>query len=96
MTELERAKQVIKELAIYSECMCEYCKHNIPCLGEDCEYYQSGVGMYDENGKYYDTKWTCMDFDFGTCEKLAHTPCQFCFVMDDDYNFEWNGKMKGE
>ena len=99
MTELEKqfevAKQVIKELAADSEHMCDYCKYNIPCLGEKCEFYESGVGMYDESGKYFDWKWSCMDFDFGTCEKLKDMPCSSCFTINGESKFEWNGKARG-
>ena len=92
---LETAKQAIKELAMNSELVCEYCKYNIPCLAEECEHYVEGVGMHDENGKYFDWKWSCMDFDFGTCKKFENTPCNGCF-SNEDLHVEWNGKAKGE
>lgn len=88
-------EQAIKELALESELTCEYCKHNLKC-GEECEFYEEGRGMYDENGKFLDWKWTCMDFDFGTCRKLEDTPCNQCFGEDGEFHFEWNGKLRGD
>ena len=96
MTELEKqleiANQTIKALAINSEDMCSYCKYDTPCPGKECEFYEEGRGLYDKNDKYYDWKWSCMDFDFGTCEKLVNTPCFNCF-NDKDYHFKWNGLL---
>lgn len=93
--QLEVAKQVIKELAVHSDYMCEYCKHNIPCLKKECEFYESGKGMYDEAGKYFDWEWSCMDFNFGDCRKLENTPCKDCFE-EDYFHFEWNGQARGD
>ena len=71
-----------------SDDICAYCKNRIECKNEQCEKYSSGVG--DVDGNYPDWKWTCMDFDYGTCLLLADTPCNGCF--DDDYiGFEWRG-----
>ena len=76
-----------------SDDICAYCKNRIECKNEQCEKYSSGVG--DVDGNYPDWKWTCMDFDYGTCFLLADTPCNGCF--DDDYiGFEWRGPQAGK
>ena len=76
-----------------SDDICAYCKNRIECKNEQCEKYSSGVG--DVDGNYPDWKWTCMDFDYGTCFLLADTPCNGCF--DDDYiGFEWRGPHDGK
>ena len=75
-----------------SDGVCDYCEHNIPCLGKDCECYVDGVGLYDSEGKYYDWKWSCMDYDFGTCDKLINTPCCECIKDYQWSGFKWNGK----
>ena len=76
-----------------SDDICAYCKNRIECKNEQCEKYSSGVG--DDDGNYPDWKWTCMDFDYGTCFLLADTPCNGCF--DDDYKgFEWRGPQEAE
>ena len=76
-----------------SDDICAYCKNRIECKNEQCEKYSSGVG--DVDGNYPDWKWTCMDFDYGTCSLLADTPCNGCF--DDDYKgFEWRGPQAGK
>ena len=71
-----------------SDDICGYCKHKIECKGQDCDDYCSGTG--DIDGKYPDWKWTCEDFDFGTCAKMESTPCNGCFENDCD-GFEWRG-----
>ena len=78
-----------------SDDICAYCKNRIKCEGQQCEKYSSGVG--DVDGNYPDWKWTCMDFDYGTCSLLADTPCNGCFE-DDCKGFEWRGPQaeKGE
>ena len=76
-----------------SDDICAYCKNRIECKSQQCEKYSSGVG--DVDGNYPDWKWTCMDFDYGTCFLLADTPCNGCF--DDDYiGFEWRGQQAGK
>lgn len=75
-----------------SECVCDYCEHNVPCLGKECDCYEEGVGLYDTQGKYYDWKWSCMDITFGTCDKLKDTPCGECVENSDWIHFKWNGK----
>ena len=74
-----------------SDDICAYCKNRIECKNEQCEKYSSGVG--DVDGNYPDWKWTCMDFDYGTCSLLADTPCNGCFD-DDCKGFEWRGKKE--
>ena len=76
-----------------SDDICAYCKNRIECKNEQCEKYSSGVG--DVDGNYPDWKWTCMDFDYGTCSLLADTPCNGCFD-DDCKGFEWRGQHAGK
>ena len=74
-----------------SDDICAYCKNRIECKSQQCEKYSSGVG--DVDGNYPDWKWTCMDFNYGTCSLLADTPCNGCF--DDAYKgFEWRGPQE--
>ena len=54
-----------------SDDICAYCKNRIECKNEQCEKYSSGVG--DVDGNYPDWKWTCMDFDYGTCSDRKST-----------------------
>lgn len=96
---IETNKQLTKRLnvaiedmkrAIDGELICDFCKHDYKCPGEECDKYSEGVGCTDEDGNYYDWKWTCMDFSFGTCPKLEDTRCNVCF--DNDMSgFEWRG-----
>ena len=76
-----------------SDDICAYCKNRIECKNEQCEKYSSGVG--DVDGNYPDWKWTCMDFDYGTCSLLEDTPCNGCFD-DDCKGFEWRGPQAGK
>lgn len=76
--------------AIDGELICNFCKHDYECQGEGCDKYTEGVGATDENGNYHDWKWTCMDFDYGTCPKLEDTPCNECFE-NNLRGFEWRG-----
>lgn len=95
-----RADAAVEDMAAVlkrdSDDICAYCKNRIECKNEQCEKYSSGVG--DVDGNYPDWKWTCMDFDYGTCFLLADTPCNGCF--ENDYSgFEWRGPQeagKGE
>lgn len=71
-----------------SDDICKYCKHIIECKGQNCDGYCSGAG--DIDGNYPDWKWTCEDFNFGTCVKMENTPCNGCFENDCG-GFEWRG-----
>jgi hypothetical protein len=64
---------------------CDFCKHAKPCLGRNCSLFIEGVG--DVEGKYPTMKWTCEDFNFGTCLLLENTPCNGC-IQNDSNNFE--------
>lgn len=70
--------------------ICDYCKHNTECKGKDCPKYISGKGCIDENGKYYDWKWSCKDLNFGECPLLENTPCNGC-IGNGSKGFEWRG-----
>ena len=74
--------------------ICECCKNYIECMGKDCPYYYEEEKIYtDINGLDYVEKITCMDLDYGECEKLTNTRCNGCF---DNYleDFDWNGEIK--
>jgi hypothetical protein len=89
-SELDVAFKTIRELALHSEDTCQYCKYDTPCKGDKCECFIEGVGMTDEQDKYYNIKWTCMDFNYGECPMLENTPCNEC-VQNDFGHFEWKG-----
>ena len=93
----EENKQLVKQLnaavedlkkAFWDDEVCTYCKHNYHCGDTECDVYIEGVGMTDENGHYYDWKWSCRNFDWGTCSKLEDTPCNGCDLIN---HFEWRG-----
>lgn len=81
-------EEIATELVTKSSNTCDYCKHKIPCRGEECEKYLSGRGCHDEKGRYIDWKWDCMDFEFGECDMLIDTPCKDC-IKNDNKGFEW-------
>lgn len=75
-----KLEEKFTELAMQSENICKYCENKIECKGKKCEKYCEGKGGYGQNGQYFaDWKWTCEDFDFGTCPLLENTPCNECF-----------------
>ena len=79
------------EKAIDSDDLCSFCAYEHNCEGTKCPHYLEGVGMYDmDTGERFDRKWTCMDFDYGTCPMLENTPCNGCFESVDR-NFTWKG-----
>ena len=82
---------IIKLIKKHDDDLCSKCKNHIECKGEDFDNYISGIGATGQDGEeYLDFKWTCEDFDLGTCNKLQNTPCNGCF--DDDYKgFAWRG-----
>lgn len=84
----QKLEEDFAELVMESENICSYCKNNIECKGKECEKYCEGVG--DVDGKFPDWKWTCRDFDFGTCPLLESTPCNECFANNAE-GFEWRG-----
>ena len=72
----------------FCEDICECCKNKVECNPEKCEGYIEGDKGY-LNGKITKFKWDCMDFDYGTCEMMQHTPCFQCF--ENDYSgFQYN------
>lgn len=84
----QKLEEDFTELVMLSENICSYCKNNIERKGKGCEKYCEGIGGVD--GKFPDWKWTCMDFDFGTCPLLEGTPCNGCFENNAE-GFEWRG-----
>lgn len=79
--------------ALWDDEICLYCKHYHHCDEKKCDGYIEGVGMTDEKGNYYDLKWSCMDFNLGTCSKLENTPCNGCDLKN---HFEWRGVKNGD
>ena len=72
---------------------CKLCAHYVECREEDCPHYISGAGgeMTDKNGtvaELPDMRWSCMDFDFGSCDLRKDTPCATCDFVN---NWEWRG-----
>ena len=80
-----------EEVILKAEDICHYCKNKTECKDRECPMYCEGKGAYGEDGRHFsDWKWTCHDFDFGTCPLLENTPCNECF--DNSYQgFEWRG-----
>lgn len=71
---------------------CSLCAHYYPCAGKDCPKYISGTGANNPDGtEDPDFKWTCEDFDFGTCPALENMPCNGC---DFENHWEWRGLCK--
>jgi hypothetical protein len=77
-----------------SDDICAYCKNLIECKGEGCECFEQGKGGTSDGKEYPDFKWTCMDFDYGTCRMMKNTPCNGCFENDCS-GFEWRGPQAG-
>lgn len=69
---------------------CDLCGNKRECKEEKCPAYTSGIGAIDQqSGKEYpDFKWTCMDFDYGTCDFLENTPCNGCYFKN---HWKWRG-----
>ena len=88
---LKLAKDDLHRSFSYRVDSCEFCAHYYPCpsLPQDCKHYCEGIGAQGENGQEYpDFKWTCQDFNFGTCGALENTPCNGCFYED---HWKWRG-----
>lgn len=63
--------------------ICLKCVNYHKCEKEKCKSFVSGRGG-EIDGKYYDFKWTCEDFNYGECAVLENTPCHGCF--DNDFS----------
>ena len=89
--ERDKAIETIKEL-IRDGCedVCELCKNHVECNKDKCNEYTEGIGVTDEKGNKLDWKWSCLDFDYGSCTKLEDTPCYECF-KNNMASFEWKG-----
>ena len=95
MTALEKQlKEDLKKVLVEGkDDPCFFCKHKINDCNEYCKHYVKGTGMHDEKGTYYDWDWTCMDWDFGTCDRLINSPCYNCLETDFS-NWTYNDKRK--
>lgn len=72
---------------------CDYCIHHIHCKSKQCVNYEEGFELENEQGKRYNMKWSCEDFDYGTCDRLKDTPCYNC-IQENFQNWEYDGKRK--
>ena len=79
-----------QEFIVNKDNICNYCKHNQPCHGKECDQYVEGKGAWDQKGYISDWQWSCEDFNFGTCPKLENTPCNGC-IKNNMQGFEWRG-----
>lgn len=87
----QNLEEELIDLIMESENICSYCNNNIECKGKKCEKYCEGKGGYGQDGQHFpDWKWTCMDFDYGTCPLLENTPCNECFD-NNCRGFYWRG-----
>lgn len=88
---IETIKQLVKNNISN---ICSLCSYNHKCEGKKCKDFIQGKGMQlIDTLEYIDEPWTCMDFNFGTCPTLEHTPCNGC--IDNDFeNFHWIGLDK--
>lgn len=84
MTEQELNKIAVKINNV--ECLCDICKNYIKCEKEKCKKYMSGDRGFI-NGSPVMFKWTCEDFDYGTCPILENTKCNGC-IENDFYSFQ--------
>ena len=95
----KRREQAAVEMLIkfikQSDDACDYCKNLIECKGEGCECFEQGKGGTSDGKEYPDFKWTCEDFDHGTCRMMKNTPCNGCFENDCS-GFEWRGPQAGK
>lgn len=91
MTALEKQlKEDLKKVLVEGkDDPCFFCKHHFHGCNENCKHYEKGNGLLDEKNNYYDWNWTCMDWEYGTCEQLINTPCHKCFENDFS-NWEYN------
>lgn len=68
---------------------CKLCAHYFECQHEKCPMHEEGVGAVGKDGtEYPDFKWSCEDFDWGTCSMAKNTPCNGC---DFQNHWEWRG-----
>jgi hypothetical protein len=66
---------------------CNYCTNRVECNGKDCPYFcQGDFGFI--GAEKINFKWTCEDFDMGTCGALENTPCAHCVKTEDAEDFE--------
>jgi len=87
--ELAAIEELMRQLKHPADDICSLCQNHVKCEGKNCPEYVKGQGG-TINGKQADFKWTCEEFNFGTCDVLENTPCNGCF--DNDYKgFEWIG-----
>ena len=62
------------------------------CQGKAIGYQNEAQEFFQKakrKNNYYDWNWTCMDWEYGTCEQLINTPCHKCFENDFS-NWEYN------
>lgn len=90
----EAAERDLRSVIQYADEGCKLCVHHHECQSRNCPNYIEGMGATDWDGKSHpDFKWTCRDFEFGTCAALENTPCNGC---DFENHFSWRGPGKEE
>lgn len=90
----EAAIADLREVVKQTDDGCKLCIHNHVCLEEKCPKFECGVGAVGKDGtEFPDFKWSCTDFDWGTCSMLENTPCNGC---DFQNHWEWRGPQEGE
>lgn len=66
---------------------CDVCAHHHVCAGKQFPEYIEGVGVkWSDESDIPNMRWSCMDFEFGTCPMLQDTPCADC---DFENNWKW-------
>lgn len=73
-------ERLIDTIKKHCDDVCRYCENRIECKGKSCEKYINGIG--DIEGKYPNVKWSCEDFDYGTCPLMEKSPCNGCIEND--------------
>lgn len=73
---------LIDHIKHWNDDLCKHCSNRISCEKRECERYQEGVGGWLNGQRVEDLRWSCRDFDFGTCGKMVGTPCEGCFEND--------------
>jgi hypothetical protein len=72
----------IEALKKNADDLCSLCQNKpaFSCTKECPNYIEGKDGTID--GKLVDFPWSCMDFNWGECDRLIETPCHGCFDAD--------------
>lgn len=84
---LDAALKDMRMLVKNADNGCDVCAHHHVCAGKQCPKYIGGVGVkWSDGSDIPNMRWSCMDFEFGTCPMLQDTPCADC---DFENNWKW-------